>query len=388
MTTRKKIGLVYINDPGWSGGMDYVVNLVNALAILPEEKQPLVRLFVEEGTDLEALSKRLKYRYFKFKLVRRYSKCILSYLLNFTRKFRSDLSDLDLVYPFPKQDFYSRYFNAVPSSRKVFWIPDFQEEHYPQFFSSETLGKRRKSRSDILLNPSNRVVFSSNSALQDMRKFYPESKAKPTVLKFANPLGITRNYFMDMERLAHFGVETHEYFISPNQFWKHKNHNILIEAVSLLKMQGKSVSILLTGREEESRDPHYFPALKAKVVELGLTKQIRFLGFLPKDDLYTLLAHAKALIQPSLFEGWSTTIEDAIALNVPVVCSDLKVNREQLGESAIFFDPKDAAELARILTRNEMFTPPGFDVKKRVMDFANNFLNLTEVIVNRGSSYM
>jgi glycosyltransferase involved in cell wall biosynthesis len=293
-------------------------------------------------------------------------------------KLGSDHSDLDLVYPFPKQGFYARYFKAVPSRCKVYWIPDFQEEHYPKFFSSEELTKRRRLRANILLDSNNRVVFSSHAALEDMQNFYPGSKAKTKVLHFANPSGVFQSHAMDLERLMCFGVEAREYYISPNQFWKHKNHTVLVEAVSSLKEHGKNVTILLTGREEDSRNPDYFKELKSTVIKLGLEQQIRFLGFLSKNDLFILLAHAKALIQPSLFEGWSTTIEDAIALNVPIICSDLKVNREQLGDAAYYFDPLNAKMLAGILASGEGFPRPNFDVKARVAAFAECFLELTE----------
>ena len=52
-----------------------------------------------------------------------------------------------------------------------------------------------------------------------------------------------------------------------------------------------------------------------------------------------LMKYAQAVIQPSLFEGWSTVIEDAISLQVPVIASNLPVNIEQLGDRGVYFDP-------------------------------------------------
>ncbi|MCK4990044.1 MAG: hypothetical protein KAS29_06140, partial [Bacteroidales bacterium] len=59
--------------------------------------------------------------------------------------------------------------------------------------------------------------------------------------------------------------------------------------------------------------------------------------------------HSQAVLQPSLFEGWSTVIEDARSLQVPVVASSLAVNQEQLGEGGVYFDPHKPDELVRIL---------------------------------------
>ncbi|MCK5691803.1 MAG: glycosyltransferase, partial [Bacteroidales bacterium] len=55
-------------------------------------------------------------------------------------------------------------------------------------------------------------------------------------------------------------------------------------------------------------------------------------------------------LQPSLFEGWSTVIEDAISLQVPVIASNIPVNMEQLKEKGSYFEPHNADQLAAILT--------------------------------------
>ena len=56
-----------------------------------------------------------------------------------------------------------------------------------------------------------------------------------------------------------------------------------------------------------------------------------------------------AVVQPSLFEGWSTIIEDCKALNHFVIASDLAVNQEQTKENCIFFDRYSAEALAQHL---------------------------------------
>ena len=61
------------------------------------------------------------------------------------------------------------------------------------------------------------------------------------------------------------------------------------------------------------------------------------------------MRHSQAVIQPSLFEGWSTVIEDAVSLQVPVIASGLKVNKEQLGKDGCYFEPHDFEALAAIL---------------------------------------
>jgi glycosyltransferase involved in cell wall biosynthesis len=92
------------------------------------------------------------------------------------------------------------------------------------------------------------------------------------------------------------------------------------------------------------------------------------------------MKYSQAIIQPSLFEGWSTVIEDAISLQVPVIASDLPVNIEQLGDRGFFFSPHDAEGLARLLSN--FSNPHGanlygkYDV--RIRHFARTFINIFE----------
>jgi len=65
------------------------------------------------------------------------------------------------------------------------------------------------------------------------------------------------------------------------------------------------------------------------------------------------------VIQPSLFEGWSTVIEDARALGRPVIASDIPVHREQLGDTARYFIPRDPASLAEAVLGLDPTLRPG-----------------------------
>lgn len=378
MTKQLKVGLIYINDPGWSGGTDYVINLMNSLPILSKQEKPYIRLFIENTVDLSKLKPKLLYPDYEICRVQVSPSKVWRLLRKLGIKTHSDHSDLDIIYPFPKKEFYQAYFSNAKKSSFYYWIPDFQEQYFPEFFSESELIKRKRIRSEILYNPNNHVVFSSHAALNDMKTYYPFFKASTTVLRFANPSGISFSNHNPEKTLEQYDVVKQEYYICPNQFWRHKNHQILVEVASILKSQGKKVNILLTGKEEDSRDKEYFPKLKAEVEQKNLTGEIRFLGFIPKHDLYTLMVNAKAMIQPSLFEGWSTTIEDAITLNVPVICSNIDVNREQLGDAALYFDPRDPLELSNILRNTKEYQKPNFNIEHRVREFAQSFMKIAQ----------
>ena len=106
---------------------------------------------------------------------------------------------------------------------------------------------------------------------------------------------------------------------------------------------------------------------------------VSFLGVIPRVHQLCLMKHSSAVVQPSLFEGWSTLIEDAKSLQVPVLASRLDVHIEQLGESAIYFDPLSPQDIADKL---EMFRANDTQVyepyEQRVKTFSQSFLRVFE----------
>ena len=70
---------------------------------------------------------------------------------------------------------------------------------------------------------------------------------------------------------------------------------------------------------------------------------------MPYDDLLSLMHHALAVVNPSFFEGWSTTVEEAKSLGKTVILSDIPVHREQAPDRGHYFRPEAPEELADVL---------------------------------------
>jgi glycosyltransferase involved in cell wall biosynthesis len=98
--------------------------------------------------------------------------------------------------------------------------------------------------------------------------------------------------------------------------------------------------------------------------------------------VFALMRVSTALINPSLSEGWSTPVEEAKSLGVPMLLSDLRVHREQAGDRAHYFDPEAAEQLASLMAQHKVLpTPSRRDREKqaiaaaqdRVKEFALEF---------------
>lgn len=141
------------------------------------------------------------------------------------------------------------------------------------------------------------------------------------------------------------------FFFLPNQFWQHKNHSAIVAALAKLKDAGSLADvppIVLTGLNKDVRNPGHFDDLMSRVRAHGVESHFRYLGLVPYDHVLALNATCERMINPSLFEGWSTPIEEAKALGTPLLLSDIAIHREQAPD-AVFFDPASPDALANTL---------------------------------------
>ena len=235
---------------------------------------------------------------------------------------------------------------ALPgrSIRTIGWIPDFQHVHLPTFFN-ETERRARDADFAQVMEACDRVVLSSVAARDDMRAYAPHALTKTSVLRFvpAVEAGAPVVSLDELERLYGFSAP---YFYMPNQFWIHKNHRIVIEALGKLEARGVTATVLMTGSTEDYRHPEHYKTLLSRAKQLGVQDSFRVLGMVPYPHLLSLMHHAVAVLNPSLFEGWSSSVEEAKALDKTIVLSNLPVHIEQAPARGVFFDPANADDLA------------------------------------------
>ena len=232
--------------------------------------------------------------------------------------------------------------------RTIGWIPDFQHVHLPQLFSTHERGLRDR-HFHALARHSDRVILSSDDARRDFETFAPQAACKARVLRFAAlPQDHRSLSRADVEHT--YGIDR-PYFYVPNQFWVHKNHQCLIDALKIAAARESRLLVVCSGSPQDPRRPGHFEHLQRQIAEAGLATNLLFLGLVPYPHIAPLMHHAIALVNPSLFEGWSTTVEEAKALGVPRILSSLAVHVEQCGIDADYFPPDDPEALAALLLR-------------------------------------
>jgi len=235
-----------------------------------------------------------------------------------------------------------------PGVRTIGWIPDFQHVHLPEFFSLEERLRRDREYMELCWR-CDRVIVSSECAAADLRAFSPEHAHKAELLRFvASPVHLGHATSLhELQRL--YGFER-PYFLLPNQFWAHKNHRVVLNALQVLICRNEPYLVLATGSIEDHRNPSFFPSLMQYAAKCGVLEHFQVLGQIPFDHLVGLMRYAIAFINPSKFEGWSTSVEEAKSMGKSIVLSDIPVHREQAPKQGVFFPPDDPEALAAAMT--------------------------------------
>jgi len=342
---RLRIGILFYFSPKWMGGIVYIINLIKTLDFLKDEDKPEVFLFYRP--DLRRFLCEFNYPYINFiewSFPSVIKGNILSLLLGKNLFIDKILGSYSLDTIFPIHDFPVRTLTKV---RLISWWADLQEKYYPEFFTPiQRWG--RSLRVKWIIKNCNFLIVSSQAVKDDFERFYNlHNGLKIYIFHFVSVIDRIGNSSIGDLRVKYSLPE--RYFLVSNQFHKHKNHKVLLLALSRLKKMGINVHIAFTGRFPTAPDSPYLTDLHKLIEENDLHNCITMLGLISRSDQLLIMRYSQAVIQPSLFEGWSTVIEDAKSLQVPVIASNLKVNIEQLGKNGIYFDPHNPDEIADLI---------------------------------------
>ena len=388
-----RIALINHHDQGWVAGTEYIKNIILGLSALSKDNgnnievnlitsksidnsilnlvEPCLKkiFFTEDILGAQTLLKNTKQKMASIFLKRPY----YSYE-NFLRK-----ASFDFVYP------YFSSCNDEVSDKSAAWIFDFQHKYLAKYFSKKEIVIRNRHFGNIAKYAST-IILSSKCTQRDFHEFFPHAASKSRVLPFrsvpspewfkGNPKDVQNKYSLP-----------DKFFIVCNQFWQHKNHLAILEAMNLLKKKGVRPIVVCTGHRQDYRRLNYFDDLLKTVREYDLEEQVLIVGLVPKIDQIQLLRRSIAVIQPSLFEGWSTVVEESRCFRKPIVLSNIPVHFEQNPPNSQYFDRNSPNSLAGVMENWWKNLLPGpdhnqeviakDDNKKEVQLFARKFLEIS-----------
>ncbi len=132
------------------------------------------------------------------------------------------------------------------------------------------------------------------------------------------------------------------YLIYTGSVYPHKNIEVVFQALKIMPDVQLGIACSRTIFTER---------VEKKVKKMGLEKQVKFLGFVPDEDLMRLYKGAVGLVQPSLMEGFGLTGLEAMSAGTPVIASTATCLPEVYGQAALYFHPDNREELVKAIKK-------------------------------------
>ena len=343
-----RIAFTIVASRAWQGGFNYQLNLVRSLATHVADRIKPVAFFGEDADigDVAAFAANAGVEVVRdaaFSRQEKKSRLMQALLLGLDKEAAAAFAarEIDIVFE------SARFFGWRLPQAAIAWFPDFQHRRLPELFS-RLAWWRRDIGFRMQLGHGRTILLSSEDARRDCEGYYPQSKGRIQVLRFpamVEPEDLAADPAIVR---AQYGIPDRFIYL-PNQFWRHKNHAVVVEALGILRQQGIVASVVATGNTSDPRDPALFGDLSARLEALGATKMFRVLGTVPRPHVIALMRTCTAFLNPSVCEGWSSGVEEAKLFGVPMILSDLAVHREQAGPTARYFATDDPPALADML---------------------------------------
>ncbi len=200
------------------------------------------------------------------------------------------------------------------------------------------------------------IIADSQTTKADIQRFYGIDEAKIGVIY----PGIDEGYRhikpanAEARRIREsLGLGDDRYILCLGPWVQRKNLSVVVEAIALLLERVPDVRLVITGSRPRGMKGQAVGAL-ASDLPAAARGRVHTTGYLPAEELRSLVAGAEALAYPSRFEGFGLPPLEAMAAGVPVVVSKTPVSLEVTGGAALVAGPDApqewAAAFERILT--------------------------------------
>jgi glycosyltransferase involved in cell wall biosynthesis len=348
---------------GWLGGVIFVQNLVRLLSDLSEAERPRVLVLTDAAKESDFVSTMTSFSavegIFESSGAPIHVKAALMPAI--TGADGSINADMVTALFGEAQALFPCCQALFHPYKALHWIPDLQHKYLPHLFDQAELDARDEIF-DRMLHKQRFVLMSSHAAAADVARFYPNPTAKIYVWPFVS--GVTADNDAGADPRPKYQLPE-KYLFAPNQFWVHKDHLTLFKAIKILATRGLNITVVCTGSRGDARKPTHFAELAQYVQDNGIAHLTKYLGVVDHATLTSLFRHATAVAQPSLFEGWSTVVEDTKSIGRPIFLTDLPVHYEQATtpNPFYFFKQGNAEDLAAQIETHWSNLAPGPDLQ-------------------------
>jgi glycosyltransferase involved in cell wall biosynthesis len=243
--------------------------------------------------------------------------------------------------------------------RSPFVIPIFDLNHrlQPEFPEVSAFGEANR-REHFYINTckyATLVLVDSEIGKADVLQFYGHliDEDRIRVLPYYPP--IERRPLPNTQELARVRAKYNlplRYFFYPAQFWPHKNHALILQAIEQIADEtGEAVPVVFCGAYWTYLMAQNFKDLMALALKLGVADRVRYLGSVPDEDMPALYTLSAGLVMPTFFGPTNIPPLEAWHFGRPVIASDVRGAREQNDDASLLIDPRSPKALANAMRR-------------------------------------
>ena len=365
------IGVVLNYWSGWGGGINFIANILANLSDDEFSVFPMVRVspdLLGESSVLELASSQLTGLPIGEILQLSAQSRIIAF-----NSYSAALNALSL-------DFIGFCAGIPPAEVRDSWVgylPDFQHAYLPDNFSAQERSDRDRLFRAIL-EDSALTLVNSVEVQADAVRFYPG--VMRTTRLWIMPRILPHLQLFDIAVRGGLDLKERQYFISCSQAWPHKRHDLIVAAFAEFRQQNQlyaEMKLVFTASRDAYNDPDARQKIDDAVAAHGLESSVLFTGSLTKQEQLHLISNAACLLQASECEGGpgASGMLEAAMLDVPIIASDIRVNREMDFGKITFFSAGSPRALSRkmvdfmlqpeIKAPRRLVTPDEIEINRR-----------------------
>ncbi|MGE4398258.1 MAG: glycosyltransferase family 4 protein [Campylobacterales bacterium] len=182
------------------------------------------------------------------------------------------------------------------------------------------------------------VLVDSDLGKDNVVRRYGVDEERVYVAPFSPSSNVLSPHVVDIKQK--YGING-EYIYYPAQFWSHKNHVYILDALKILNDNNVQIYAIFSGSDKGN-----LKFVLDYAESLGIKHLVKYIGFAPNDEIYSLYKFALSLVMPTYFGPTNIPPLEAFQVGCPVIYSDLKGLREQVGNAALLCDLKNPHSLA------------------------------------------
>jgi len=263
-------------------------------------------------------------------------------------------------------------------------VHDLQHRLNPQFpeVSADGILERREYLYSNAIPHATAILADSEIGREDILSFYSVNREKVKVLPHVPPTYLRNDYTEEERKIIAEKYHLPDRFLFyPANFWRHKNHELIIEALYYIKTHHR---LIIPAVFVGSNPVAYgvFENILELIKRYGIEDQTMFLGYIPNEDMGCLYQLADALVMPTYFGPTNLPYLEAFFTGCPVIGSNIRGIREQVGDGGLLVNPDSPEDLADAILKiwndamlRETIIQRGYDKAK-----AWNFDRFSETI--------